>query len=345
MGNKNNNTFCDWIRVSQTHSGNIKVLTDGYVTHYDSDGKPERYTEKSVRHEGSYSTIIIVRSDGKTVTVSGNFGRFNRPDNLFNYILDDFKKIVNKILQELGLPPFTDGELYEVEYKNKKGEIIQKTCTTGARISEIHYTTNFATGSRENADQFIYLSGIRNINRQNVRAYKTGATYGEGSRFKSSKIYNKADDIQHWINKGKIEDSYYNRELIKFCNENGVVRFETQFRNILIREGLNFWKTANHQRLNESFNQELETMAKTTEHLNYSELPTRLRSTYLLYIKGTNLREVLSNGTFYRHRNELLKYGIDIKNQDGINELTVRKNIIQLTPLEMPDWYQLPAVK
>ncbi len=338
-------TFADYIRVKQTHPGKHKKLNNGLVAILDAQGDIERTTLRSFKLEGSHSTSLQIRSDGKTINVSGNFGRFRRPDNVFNYTADDTKKIINNVLQELSLPAFTGGKMYLTEYPNKQHELEIKTCTTGATISEIHYTKNFAAGSAQNAKDYLYASGRVNINRQNVKAYPTGATFGEGSRFKSSKIYNKAEDLKRLIKKGKLQPTEYIMALIDYCETNGIVRCETQFRNILIRNNLNFWSELTHQSIDKCFQQELLLMTKQSEKLDLESLPQRLRSTYLLYANGFNVKNVLANGTYYRHRNELLKYGIDIKENTNITPLVIKQKVITLTDAVMPDFYELPDIK
>ncbi len=62
-------------------------------------------TQKFVALTGSFDTTVRLRSDGSTIEASGNFGRFNRPDNLFCYAIQQIIDIFNtKILPLLGLP-------------------------------------------------------------------------------------------------------------------------------------------------------------------------------------------------------------------------------------------------
>ncbi|MCN3044918.1 phage/plasmid replication protein, II/X family [Escherichia coli] len=42
------------------------------------------------------------------------------------------------------------------------------------------------------------------------------------------------------------------------------------------------------------------------------KLPRYIQSTYLLWRQGSNLKTILPHNTFYRHRKELLTFGIDI---------------------------------
>jgi hypothetical protein len=57
--------------------------------------------------EGSWSTHLLVRSDGQSVSVSGNPSRWGRLDNVFGLTtLRDCIAVYNRVLLDLGLPEF-----------------------------------------------------------------------------------------------------------------------------------------------------------------------------------------------------------------------------------------------
>ena len=82
-----------------------------------------------------------------------------------------------------------------------------------------------------------------------------------------------------------------------------------------------------------------EQIALSTKVLH--ELPTYLRSTYVLWKDGHNPREMLSKPTFYKHRAHLLQHGIDI---NITVEKVDRSNVVPLVrvleakPVQIPDW-------
>ena len=182
--------------------------------------------------------------------------------------------------------------------------------------------------------------------RQNTRAYETGVTYGMGSRYKSNKAYNKAEDLKRLIKSGKLENSTYIQKLIQFCDEQGIVRIETQFRNYLARHSLAFWGENTHYDLHKHFQEEENIMIKDTEILDIDKLSTTLKATYYDYINGVNLKARLSNGTFYRHKKALSKFGIDISMTLNVERLPVQTKIIRLQPcIAIPDFYFMPDVQ
>ena len=70
-------------------------------------------------------------------------------------------------------------------------------------------------------------------------------------------------------------------------------------------------------------------------------LPQKLRSTYILWKSGEDLRSTLPKATFYRHRKELGEFGIDITLRQDVAD---RSNVIPLIrvlearPVGVPDW-------
>lgn len=71
------------------------------------------------------------------------------------------------------------------------------------------------------------------------------------------------------------------------------------------------------------------------------KLPTKLRGTYTLWLDGHDLRNMHSPATFYRHKKELKKHGINI---DLKPESTQKTNVIPLIkilearPAQIPQW-------
>ena len=297
-----------------------------------------------------YSIKVLIqlqfRSDGKRINVSGNVGRFNRPDNVFNYDLESTMIIINNILESLDIPPFTAGERSYHDYKNKAGEIVTAVEYTGATFSEIHCTENYSTGSKQSMQDFCHNVGMVKPNRQNVRAYPTGSTYGEGSRLKASKIYSKSEDLKRLVKIGKLPKSEYILNLIKFCEEQGMVRAEIQYRDYLRREGLSFWGEVTHDDLEKHFKKDENVMIKNTEIFDIDKLTRTYRTTYYDYINGVNLKNRMSKATFYKHRIVLLKYGIDIAVTLNVQRLPVQTKIIEIQPcVTPPSFYYMPEIK
>lgn len=82
-----------------------------------------------------------------------------------------------------------------------------------------------------------------------------------------------------------------------------------------------------------------EQITLSTEAMN--ALPRRLLSTYVLWSGGENPREIMSKPTFYKHRKELLEYGIDINlptekaNSSNVIPLV---RVLEAKPVAVPEW-------
>ena len=103
--------FIDKLCVVQDHKpDNFFIPHVGQYINYRVDLKTGSTSESigDLHFEGSYSSSLMIRSDGFRVSVYGNPSRWNRIDNLFGLkTLDDCMAVYNHILQGLGLPEFT----------------------------------------------------------------------------------------------------------------------------------------------------------------------------------------------------------------------------------------------
>ncbi|MDE1226171.1 hypothetical protein L9W83_00005, partial [Vibrio aestuarianus] len=70
-------------------------------------------------------------------------------------------------------------------------------------------------------------------------------------------------------------------------------------------------------------------------------------SYFSLWQHGTHLRDVLSERQFYEHKGRLKQIGIDISRPFDVSRMCPtlkRSEIIEVKPLSIPNWYQLPVV-
>lgn len=83
-----------------------------------------------------------------------------------------------------------------------------------------------------------------------------------------------------------------------------------------------------------------------TEQITLSDdklrsIPSRLKSTYIIWRDGYDCRSELTKSTYYRNRAMLLEYGIDIALR---SESTKTSNVIPLIkvleakPVDVPEW-------
>ncbi|WP_250113755.1 phage/plasmid replication protein, II/X family, partial [Escherichia coli] len=70
-------------------------------------------------------------------------------------------------------------------------------------------------------------------------------------------------------------------------------------------------------------------------------LPRKIQSTYLLWKQGANMKEMLPKPTFYRHRKELLSFGIDINfycESPDSNNVVPLVRTLEAKPAKIPSW-------
>ncbi len=67
----------------------------------------------------------------------------------------------------------------------------------------------------------------------------------------------------------------------------------------------------------------------------------------LMWQHGADLRKSLKSTQFYEHKARLKAIGIDIGQQFDVSRMCPtlkRSEVIEVKPLTVPDWYQLPIV-
>lgn len=330
--------FVDWLSIAQEHpEGGLPLVDSGCVLGVSDQGVLEWKTTKAVRHEGSFETSLNVRCDGHRVTFSGNVSRFGRSDNLFGFGFWQCIDRVNAVLRHYGLPPFTAGQ--RIDYV-KRGDI--RSAWTGARVSRIDLTANYEAGSPDDAHAVMQFLGSQHAGRHEGRVLGQGETvaWGSGSRRQYWKAYIKHLELRR--------HGCADQRLIDHCAERGVVRFEGTLRsNTLTDLGCAYlgdyesgWAMTQLIQLFEQHTEVLSRAKQTVDDIGH--LPKHLRSTARDYLAGMDMSCSLSRATFYRHRRELLAFGIDIAVRN-VRPFQPRVRVIELRPAEVPSWYQLVA--
>jgi hypothetical protein len=353
--------FCDWLTCYQDHPDKVlPIINDGCVVRFEPecfsktldfatgelrpmfDATKAEYTVfRRMEHEGSYETKISVRCDGRRVEISGNVGRFGRPDNLFGCKVLETIDRANQILAVLGLPPFTHNDK-TAPHARDEGFHKSHNCV----VTRVDLTANFAAGSREAAFRVLnWMSGqgtARNSGK-NLRNYGNGVTWNEGSKRHYEKLYFKADEL------GK----YVSDEVKHYCEQNGILRYEISLKaRELADRGLQSMLGWAHV-TKEGTRMENVIYGKFAEVLTRNQvtvteiqdIPGKLGLIARSYLNGENPYESLHAGssTVRRWRSQLMEYGIDIAQPIDVTRLTQRVRVIELQPLSAPAWYDRSA--
>lgn len=331
--------FCDWLSMYQRHAGGLPILCDGAFMRIDREGVTVNTTLKKLKVEGSHETAVFIRCDGETVWFEGNVSKYGRSDNVFGFSFRECLLRINTILSGLGLPAFTEGERFITNFKGEP-----RTIWTGAMVTRVDITQNFATGSKDNAYYFMrYLQG-QQASRLKTGTYGEGETvdWGRGSRVIYSKAYLKGPELR----KHSKGDDYLGH-LADWCDSVGLVRFETTFKSTKLHQlACHFLGGFDMKTLESEFDDRKEILTRNSVDVEeLTELSKHFLSTYRMYQAGDDITSRLSRASFFRHRLALLPYGIDIAVKSNISVLKPRTRVVMLGPVSPPDFYELPQIE
>src|SRR5665647_286089 len=338
--------FIDWLLVWQVHPSHAP-LNSGCVVTYDGGGAAVFERHRAARIQGSHSTSCSVKSDGSCVVLSGNFGRLNRPDNLFN--LDPLQTLerANLAAEFAGLPAFQFYEHGDVatpsaDFVAPIGYADQQFKQVRSRsefihLSRVDLTKNYSCGSVASA-----CAVIRAISGKSVSRVKKGIG-GDASVWWSNtrymlKVYVKALEMEaHGTNSGKAYE---------YARDNGIIRLEIELKRRELfdlgwsdfSEFIKAWDMGNVHRLFSDYEKIMSIQKINNEAEFIDALPQKLRVTAAAFLAGRDVKSMMTNGSFYRYRKALLDYGIDISDERPA-QLNIKVRTVDVVPVSAPDWY------
>ncbi len=325
--------FVDWVTIVERHpAGGLPILCRGIHSWSDRQGvcRLERISPTSLG--GSFDTTVQLGCDGFNVYLSGNVGRLSRQDNVFNLGWQATLAKCQRILAANGLRPF--GITERASGADAAGE--SGGVGRGARLLRVDITGNFSTGSIGQAKALV--RGAQGLGRARHRPGAVGdwsAWWVNTSRM--VKVYVKSEEL---VAHGKERDE----SIVAWCCDHGVVRFEVEVkRRELQRLGLNHLGDVTDEKLRVVFEEETAFLRKydrSDEPDILLAIPSRSRAYAAAWLKGQDLRQICSNGTFYRHAKVLRGFDIDITRRRDIHNFPVKVRLVELSPLSAPSWYQ-----
>ncbi|MGE4292655.1 MAG: hypothetical protein AB7E32_10705 [Desulfovibrio sp.] len=385
-------TFIDWIVVKQNHhrtdlpivggdlrlkAKNIIELTRPAPGDLEGEilegikiarGDLTGYALPSTRLEGSHSTAVMARCDGSTVSVSGNVGRLDRPDNVFNYGIDDTIAKLNAVLHDReGLPPFTSGERVARNSVTDRDLGLGLTWEwTGAVLNELHATRNYCTGS-----EALAIEAMRHLGSQRAARISKTRWATETIRFgnlasknkplhKALVIYRKAEEMLAHAKGEAAKARIKSSQEYQYARDTGLVRIECKWGPHFLRDnGCRFLGDATMAKIISLFEAQTHFLfAATPDHEArlVAQLDPKLRSAALHWIRGDDLRTLYSRATFYRITKRLRdELGIDATEPRHVDgrpncEDALQRHLdalprITLAPQTAPEWYGLPEVE
>ncbi|GAB2879440.1 hypothetical protein GCM10027046_04240 [Uliginosibacterium flavum] len=331
--------FIDWLTASQYHpNGGLPVLVGGLNVFYDSRGIPRTERSCSAPVLGSFDTTVRIKCDGFRVCLSGNVGRFGRQDNLFNLDWEGTQRAANRILAANGLPAFTGpGLLFDgtgVAETARQDEIC-----SGAKVSRLDVTANFAAGSDAQARAVIRWIGSQAVSRCKRGQVGDESVWWANTRYMFKAYRKLAEMLAHGANSDEAVAAY--------CLRNGLVRVEIELKRRLLAElKMNDWDDITQEKLEAAYCDQTEILRRvdrSEEPDLLASIPSRSRAYAAAWLRGEDLSCLVSQATLYRHAKILKDYGLDVFQPRNVVSFPSRVTVIEMQPLEVPDWYELQS--
>lgn len=325
--------FVDWVSVSQRHGeGNAPDFAGSLTFAVDEHGEPGYETAGARTVRGSFDTSMRIRSHNGRVSVSGNPSRWGRPDNLFGFDLDGCMAVINRELVARGLPEFTRGVAVEWPQSIEPPEHGLPDWT-GATFSMIHCTRNLRAGSPLRAKLAIKSYQGK------AAAYLRKHVYGDETAIflnsrRGVKAYRKGPEMAAHAPHSTWTD---------WADAEGIVRHEVEFKSRYLHDtGMRYWGNATMGRLHHFFRKETAILGNpevSFEPLDLEQLRPFLRTTYIAWRSGEDVRALMSRSQFYVHRAGLRRFGIDIAEVRNLATVEPIVRVIDLVEAEAPAGY------
>lgn len=325
--------FIDWFTAGQRHkTGGLPAIVGGVSALFDADGNCTFERGMPRRLYGSHETTVGLLCDGVFVGLSGNVGRFGRQDNLFNLGWEATRKKSVGMLALAGLPCLGNGSPRPADW-GSRSEDGRDWPDRGGTVARLDLTCNFATGSDAQARAVIrWLSG------QSIKRAKRGYSGDESVWWSNTRIMLKAYRKGAEMKAHGMDD-----ELVEWVTSQGVVRVELELKRRELQErGLRDIGNITQAKLEAIFLEHLEPFRRvdsSDEPDILAAIPARSRAYAAAWLAGQDCRLLCSSATLYRQAKVLREYGLDILEQRNIERFPVKVRVIDLVPLEAPEWY------
>lgn len=362
--------FIDFISLNMPIPVGLPPINDGCVVYLDSQGQIQKTIDRRLVVEGSYSTKTLLKAANGRLDISGNIGRYNRRDNVFNYGLPETIAKINQLLDlpefthipriTLGTPRLTNKKQYKSGGYSEYSTIV---FDGGARLSRLDLTKMYSLDSEQS--KRIYLQYLSTLN----LPYKhTSAVYGASgqvetiyfdktSTYLTIKIYDKAVDYEkrnrEHLHNGKARtpfDSHYEK-VLNFLKEKNIIRVEIVLKRDWLIQTSYCWLGAimnDLTALQQIYKEQTSGFLSDIDVNKTAVLSRPARVMFYEWMSGEVLAETHSRATIYRHRKEIkekLGQAIDITRPcPDPKQVIPKTHVCKITPISMPDWYHLPPI-
>ena len=318
----------------------------GAVLVVDPDGQVTKEVRRRCSVTGSHCSSFSVMSSGSDgegyashLSFSGNPSKFLQGHNLFGsddllaLVADTVRVIADRV--GIAIP----AEVYRNVIDDGNFPV---SCI------DINYSFNLA--SQTDVQAWLRAAELQSRSRKGRACNDSGTVYwGKRSRRWAMKAYSKYIELISGKKDHALPDALMNTPLLEWSKT--VLRVELRLRGQELKElGLLTAKQL-HGKAPELFKHYLERIVMNGQiplrDSKLHELPTKLRSTYILWKDGHMLFDnktktgTLPKATFYRHRKELLQFNIDItmpmQPHESSNVIPMIR-VLEAKPAQVPDW-------
>lgn len=326
----------DWItcKLPLRHDGTI---SGGRVLKIDQEGNIEWDSRQWLAVEGSHDASIQVKTvevdeygNGTWISFSGNPVKWFQGHNVFG--TDQVHELIMVSILRIC-------HLLEVIPTQEE---INAWWDGDYTVSRVDVNRMYNLQSLQNVHHWIYHCSRNARSRHGAGIIKQGTLYfGKGSRRWQCRCYAKGSEITA---KGrKLHPAFIEAGLVEYALPMlriEVVLQQLELAKLSLATG-KMWATGvDLLSLHAAY---VEKIDMSDQKLNIIEdkLPTKLRTAYLLWESGKNVREYVSKNTFCKYRRELLKHGVDISVQKPVEEpsnVVPFVRVVKMVPAEVPDW-------
>lgn len=345
-GAENDALFIDWLSLWQVHPAH-SPLNSGCIVTYDGGGAPVFERHRPARLQGSHATSCSVKSDGSCVVFSGNFGRLNRQDNLFNFDPLQTLARANTVAEFAGLPVFQihpervdttpSQPILALVGHSERDFAESRTRFEFIHLSRVDLTKNFRCGSVAAARSVIRAVSGKSVNRVKKGVGGDSSVWWSNTRY-MLKVYVKALEMEaHGVTSGAAYE---------YARDNGILRLEVELKRRELAdlgwsdfaEFVRAWDMGKVHQLFTDYEKILtmDTISNEAEFID--ALPQRLRVTAAAFLAGRDVKSLMKRSSFYIYRKALLDYGIDIADERPA-QLNVKIRTVEIEPVSAPDWY------
>lgn len=322
----------DWVTavVPFSHDGR---LFGGRVLVLDGNDSLETEWVRGAKVEGSHSARVLVRSNGNDkLHITGNLVKLQQGHNLFGTM--DLVGLVASFCERLA------GCL-----GNTATGAERRAWWAGAfQVYRVDLTEMF-----ELADRLAVLAWIRAAaetarSRHKGSGQMKGDTLylGKASRRWAVKMYSKGQEIA--VRGRRLPDALATEAMLAYAEKAlrvEVVLHSLEVEHLNMRQGASWTEQAARQIYAAKIGalEMSEQIALPDERI--AELPTRLRSSYQLWKEGHDVRAFVARRTFYRHRKELMAFGVDIaagRPREREREAFVPRLVLEAQYMGVPEW-------